>query len=142
MSAAQSHTEAYEHLFDHRDDPDVPFQLNLQALQLAARRELFVTCGLVIPQERLEYDGCVVIDDDQARDQFGYGVFHLRLKRTEPDNEVTYVLGRKAVTWRAFSIAELNRGQHQVPLNRFLRTGADWLRENTLREDRPEISNA
>lgn len=135
ISDHEEDAEAYDHIWVRAGEQD-PFHLPQEAFKLAARRELFVTCGLQMSDDRLEFDGLFVVDEHESAGQLGFAVFHVQLQRSCPD-EANIALGRNPLALEAVPLTDLYSPERSAELNRLLLSGKDWLTEKTLAPARP-----
>lgn len=140
ISDHEQDADAYDHLWVRSGELD-PFPLPQEAFRLAARRELFVTCGLQLPDDRLEFDGLFVLDEHESAGQLGFAVFHVNLQRSCPD-EASTALGRNPQALEAVPLADLYSEERSGELNRLLLFGKDWLTERTLAPTRSPASGS
>lgn len=110
-----------------------PFVVPVKAFELAAQRELFITCGLEVDEDRLGFFGTYVVEapSDEDEEQLGVAIFAVKLHRDDTVDEFDVAMG--GVPDRALQdvpITELYGGS--LNLNRFLTHASDWLNEEIL----------
>ncbi|HWE91017.1 MAG TPA: hypothetical protein VG317_16275 [Pseudonocardiaceae bacterium] len=120
------HGRALDDLWLRAGQPN-PFEIPESAFRHTAQRELFLTCGLDVPDERLELRGTCLLEREGENRFLGFYVYRLDLNRT-PADEYSH-----AMKWnsdlRPMLLDELYQPANRSRLNRLLRLREAWLRE-------------
>lgn len=106
----------------------VPFLLPPRAFAVAAQREVYITCGLEIPEERLQLRGYQCIPREGSNKQLGFAVFTVDLVRSREFDEVRWALTANPDGLVRVPVDELYSDRHQ--LNRLLTVRRGWLQEH------------
>ncbi len=106
-----------------------PFVLPTKTFALAAQRELFVSCGLDIDEERLQFRGYQIVQHEDRDEQLGFAIFTVDFRRGPDVDEVRHALTRNPHGLVRVPIEAVYDGR---PINRFLRVGRTWLEQNCL----------
>lgn len=118
---------ALEQLWIRAGKPD-SFEIPERSFRRAAQRELFVACGLDIPDERLKLRGTCLIEREGEHKFLGMYVYRVDLMRSAELDELTY-----ALTWNrdlhVVLLEDLYKPEIRQSLNRLLRQRESWLRE-------------
>jgi hypothetical protein len=101
----------------------------------AAQRELFISCGLNVDFERLQFHGYRLVNREDGT-HLGFAVFRLDLIQEEDVDEMDTVEGWSG-DMRPVPVAQLYQDPYVGRLNRFLRLQQGWLLANVLPKPRP-----
>jgi TIR domain-containing protein len=107
------------------------FKIPESAFRRSAQRELFVSCGLDMPSDRLELRGTCLLEHEEMNNHVGFYVFRAELQRSPTADEY-----RHALRWnpdlRVILLKDLYRQPIRARLNRLLRQRDAWLPEAVL----------
>jgi hypothetical protein len=123
------HGRALDDLWLRAGQP-TPFEVPESAFRSAAQRELFLTCGLDIREDRLDLRGSCLLDREGEDIFLGFLVFRLDIDRS-PVDELSH-----ARRWNPdLDIVPLSRlydNDMEPRLNRLLRRRKNWLRSTVF----------
>jgi hypothetical protein len=127
--------QALEDLWLRAGQPET-FDIPETAFRRAAQRELFMSCGLDVAAERLEFCGTCLLDREGENSYLGFYVYRLDLVRTSTFDELTH-----AKNWNpdlsVVPLRALDRPETRNQLNRLLRRRDVWLREKVFNRTAP-----
>lgn len=109
-----------------------PFELPESAFRKAAQRELFLSCGLDVADDRLELCGSCLLDREDEETSLGFFVYRLDLDRSAAFDELRHAR-RWSPDLRLVALSELYLPDRREKLNRLLRGRDVWLQENVFR---------
>ncbi|GLH99809.1 hypothetical protein [Phytohabitans aurantiacus] len=109
--------------------------LQQQFFAEAAQRELFISCGLNVDFDRLQFHGYRLVNREDGT-HLGFAVFRLDLIQDEDIDELDIVEGWSS-DMRPIPVAMLYQDPYVNRLNRFLRLQQGWLLANVLPKPRP-----
>jgi hypothetical protein len=130
VSGAEDDRKALDDLWKMANKPS-GFFLPMAALEIAVRRELFVSCGLEIEGERLKLLGFYVVDQSRSI-QVGFAVYGVQLRRDEWFDEFEFAKSRTREALKDYSVRAFE--DEGVHLNRFLSHAKDWLIDQAFGE--------
>jgi len=107
------------------------FEVPELAFRRAAQRELFLSCGLDVPAERLMLRGSCLVERETENTYLGLYIYRLDLLREVNFDELEY-----AQAWNAdlklVLMRELYEPRTRSRLNRLLRSREGWLRNSVF----------
>jgi hypothetical protein len=121
------HGRALDDLWLRAGQP-ATFEIPELAFRHTAQRELFLSCGLDVPNERLDLRGTCLVEREGENRFLGFYVYRLDLIRSPAFDELTYALNWNS-DLRPVLLEELYQPANRARLNRLLRVREPWLRE-------------
>jgi hypothetical protein len=121
-------SDALDELFDNADQD---LTLKLDFFRSAARRELFLSCGLNIDFDRLDFCGYRLVERENEGTYLGFAVFRLNLAKTPEFNEMRSIQ-RWSKAMHRVPISKLYAPENRDRLNRLLVTDREWLHANVF----------
>jgi hypothetical protein len=104
------------------------FEVPELAFRRAAQRELFLSCGLDVPAERLKRRGACLVEREAENTYLGLYIYRLDLLRDASFDELAY-----AQAWdsdlKLVLMRDLYDPEMRAQLNRLLRSREGWLRK-------------
>jgi len=111
------------------------FEIPESAFRHAAQRELFVTCGLDVPADRLELRGRCFLEREGENKYLGLYVYRLELLRDAVFDELDYAQ-RWEEDLRLVLLSELYQPPMRKRLNRLLREREAWMKASVFASSR------
>lgn len=105
-----------------------PLGVPTKAFVRAAQREVYISCGLDIPEARLKLRGYQVISSGVGGAQLGFAVFELILNRHDPFDELEATQTWDHENLLVVSQSELYTEAYEDRLNRLLTQCDEWFR--------------
>ncbi|MEZ0112352.1 hypothetical protein ABH920_006371 [Catenulispora sp. EB89] len=119
--------KALEDMWLRAGQPET-FEVPEAAFRRAAQRDLFMSCGLDISADRLDFRGTCLLDREGENSWLGFYVYRLDLVRSSTADELAH-----AKNWspdlQTVPLRNLYASQTRPQLNRLLRRRDAWLRE-------------
>lgn len=119
--------ESLDSLWIRAGQPE-SFEIPEPSFRLALQRELFVTCGLDIRDDRFLLKGNYVLEREGEGTYLGFFIYRLDLIRSDILDEL-----KQAVAWNPrltlLPIRDLYNASNRPRLNRLLRQREGWLRK-------------
>jgi len=107
------------------------FEIPTSAFLRAAQRELFMSCGLDIPDSRLKLHGTCLLDREGENSYLGFYVYSVQLNRSAEFDELAH-----ALVWNPdleiVRVRELYSDEYRPRLNRLLRRRDSWLQREVF----------
>jgi hypothetical protein len=110
------------------------FEIPERTFRKAAQRELFLTCGLDVHEDRLRLTGDCILEREDQHTFLGFFVYRLDLIRSSSNDEL-----KAAQAWNSdltlVSIRDLYGRQYRPRLNRLLRRRETWLLKTVFTDE-------
>ncbi len=133
------HGAALDDLWLRAGQPST-FEIPEQAFRHAAQRELFLSCGLDVPDSRLQLRGTCLVERESENRYLGFFVYRLDLIRSPGFDELAHVRD-----WNpdlaVILIDQLHEPETRKHLNRLLRVRGSWLHDAVFRRPCGEASD-
>lgn len=119
--------KALEDMWLRAGQPET-FEVPEAAFRRAAQRDLFMSCGLDISADRLDFRGTCLLDREGENSWLGFYVYRLNLVRSPAADELAHAKGWSP-DLQTVPLRNLYATQTRPQLNRLLRRRDAWLRE-------------